>query len=381
MRIFITRGILLHDTSEDYYTFLNAVLSIIIERNPEHEFIIHSPEADTEIFSFANATHVKLRNIRRHPLLVKMWYDVKFPAVLKKYRAELFISFDGLCSMTTGIPQVIVFRESFLLNNSATRSRLRSSYYLRFMKKSLQKAKEIICCSDFRKQDLLFQHLIDANKLHVMPPAVNEIFQPLSEDEKQEVRIKYCDGKNYFAYTGTTKESQDLFNILKGFSAFKKRQKSNLKLLLMGNSQHYAPKFMDSLGTYKYRSDVVVAKNVAEGERARLIGSAYAVICVAHSEIIIFPVLQALKCGVPVIIPDSPTIREIAGDEALYCDAADSDSIGQQMMNIYKDESFRNTLAEKGKVKTTKYSFDRSAELFWEYISGTKVDFKSRAMD
>jgi len=50
-------------------------------------------------------------------------------------------------------------------------------------------------------------------------------------------------------------------------------------------------------------------------------------------------------------------------------------------MNIYKDESFRNTLAEKGKVKTTKYSFDRSAELFWEYISGTKVDFKSRAMD
>jgi len=101
MRIFITRGILLHDTSEDYYTFLNTVLRIIIERNPEHEFIIHSPEADTEIFSFANATHVKLRNIRRHPLLVKMWYDVKFPAVLKKYRAELFISFDGLCSMTT----------------------------------------------------------------------------------------------------------------------------------------------------------------------------------------------------------------------------------------------------------------------------------------
>ena len=376
MRIFITRGILLHDTSEDYYTFLNAVLRIIIERNPEHEFIIHSPEADTEIFSFANATHVKLRNIRRHPLLVKMWYDVKFPAVLKKYRAELFISFDGLCSMTMGIPQIIVFNDSLLTKNSNRWSKLRSSNYIRFLQKSLQKAKTIICCSDFRKQDLMLRYLAEANKLDVMYPAVKEIFQPLNEDVKEEIRMNFCEGKNYFAYTGTMQQRQDLFNVLKGFSAFKKRQKSNWKLVLMGNPHQYDKKFMGSLATYKYRGDVVVTKNVNEGERARLVGSAYAVICSAPSEIMVYPILQALRCGVPVITADTPVAREIAGDEALYCDPADSESIATQMMTLYKDESFRITLIEKAKVNATKFNFDRSAKLFWEYISGTKVDFK-----
>src|SRR4030095_4572472 len=126
MRIFVTTGVLLHDVSEDYYIFLNDVLKIIIERNAEHDFIIHSHKTDTGIILSANVTRVRMRNVMRHSLLVKMWYDFKLPAILKKFKADVFISFDGLCSMTTGIPQFIVFNDSFLLSNSARGSRFRS---------------------------------------------------------------------------------------------------------------------------------------------------------------------------------------------------------------------------------------------------------------
>jgi glycosyltransferase involved in cell wall biosynthesis len=310
-----------------------------------------------------------------------MWYDLKLPAILKKYRADLFISFDGFCSMTTGIPQFIVFNDSFLLNDAAVLSRPRSIFYNRFMQKSLQKAKTIICISDFRKQDLRLRYLVDADKIDVIYPAVNEPFQALNEDVKEKVRMKYCDGKNYFVFTGTMEKRQDLINLLKGFSAFKKRQKSNWKLLLISYPHQYERNFIESLANYKYRSDVVVAKNVNEVERAGLIGSAYAVICAAHSEMMVFPILQALKCEVPLITTNCPAGREVAGDAALYYDHADSESIAGQMMNIYKDESFRSMLIEKGKEKVMKYSFDKSAKLFWEFISGTKVDFKSHGVD
>jgi len=375
MRIFVTTGVLLHDTSEDFYSFLNEVLRIVINRNAEHEFIIHSNDSDARVFCANNVTCVKMRNVIRGSLLVKMWYDLKLPTILKKYKADLSISFDGFCSMTMGIPQIIVFNDSFLLG------RPRSIFYNRFIQKSLQKATTIICISDFRKQDLGLRYLVDANKLAVIYPAVKGTFQPLNEDVKEEIRMKYCDGKNYFAFTGTVEKRQELFNLLKSFSAFKKRQKSNWKLLLTGYPHQYDRNFMDSLASYKYRSDVVVVKNFNEVERAGLIGSAYAVICEAHSEIMVFPILQALMCGVPLITADTPAVREVAGNEALYYDPADSESIASQMMSIYKDESFRSTLIEKGREKVMKYSFDKSAKLFWEYIFGTKVDFKSHGMD
>ena len=51
----------------------------------------------------------------------------------------------------------------------------------------------------------------------------------------------------------------DLLNLLKAFSVFKKRQKSNWKLVLTGNLRQYDKKFLEDLRTYKYRDDVVMA--------------------------------------------------------------------------------------------------------------------------
>ncbi len=361
MRIFVTTGVLLHHFSEDYNIFLSEILKIICERNADHKFIVHSHEADEGKFSRSNVTHIKVRNLIRHPLRVKLWYDLKLPAILKKHKADLFISFDGLCSMTTGIPQIIVFNDSLLLSRSTTGSGLPSSKNMRLLQKSLQKAKTIICYSESRRQDLVHRYLVDANKLDVMYPAVKEIFHPLNESLKEEVRIRFCDGRNYFAYAATMEQHGDLFNLLKGFSAFKKLQKSNWKLVLMANAQQYDRKFMDSLVTYKYRDDVVVAKNVNEGERARLIGSAYAVICPARSEHMVFPILQALKCGVPVITTDAAVLKEFSGEDALHYNPGDPESIAGQMMNLYKDEAFRSMLIEKGKAKTPKYNLEHAA--------------------
>ena len=379
MTIIVNTGVLPHAGSEDYHCFLNEVLRIVINRNREHEFIILTQDADArKLFTTDNVAHVRKHNALRQSLAVKMWYDLKLPAILKKYKADLYISFDGLCSMTAGIPQIILLNDLSFLIDSPKLGLLRSLFYKRFMKQSLQKASTIICNSEISKKDVMLRYSVPANKIGVVYPAVKETFQPVNEAVKEEVRLKHSDGKNYFACTGAMRIREDLFNMLKAFSAFKKRQKSNWKLLLMGHPHQYDKKFMDSLATYKYRSDVVVATG---HERALLTGSAYAVICEVYAECMAFPLLQALKCDVPVITADTPAAREIAGDNALYFDPADPGNIADSMMSIYKDESLRNALIEKGKVTANTFSFDKSATLFWEIISGTKAVFNSDGMD
>jgi glycosyltransferase involved in cell wall biosynthesis len=80
------------------------------------------------------------------------------------------------------------------------------------------------------------------------------------------------------------------------------------------------------------------------------------------------PVLEAMKCNVPVITSFGSSMEEIAGDAALYADAKNFEDIAAKMMLIYKDEKLRKELIEKGKTIAARYSWQRTAELLWQSI-------------
>ena len=61
-------------------------------------------------------------------------------------------------------------------------------------------------------------------------------------------------------------------------------------------------------------------------------------------------------------------MQEVAGEAALYFDPARFEDMAEKLMRIYKDESLRGTLVEKGKVMATRYSWERTAGLLWESI-------------
>ena len=243
------------------------------------------------------------------------------------------------------------------------------------MHKIVQRAGVLVCGSDVKKKDLMLRYPGNEKKINVVYPAAMETFQPLNELVKDEVRKKYCDEKNYFVYAGTIQQRNNLLNLLKAFSIFKKRQKSNWRLVLTGCLRQYDKKFINDLRSYKYRDDVVMAANEKHNDTARLIGSAYALICAADSDGSVFPILQALKCQVPIIAADTPICREIAGEAALYVNPADPDNIGDQMMRMYKDESLRTSLIEKGKIEGARYSLDKSAAHLWRCICMTGTNY------
>ena len=125
MKIVVNTGVLLHANSEYYRHFLNEVLEIIINRNREHEFIILTEDADIKKFLFSsNVTKVIRRYTLRNSLLLKIWYDIKLPYILKKYKADLFVSFDGFCSLTTRRPQCVLLNDLSLFSYSSPGSRL-----------------------------------------------------------------------------------------------------------------------------------------------------------------------------------------------------------------------------------------------------------------
>ncbi|MEI6088183.1 MAG: glycosyltransferase family 1 protein, partial [Bacteroidota bacterium] len=152
---------------------------------------------------------------------------------------------------------------------------------------------------------------------------------------------------------------------------FKKWQKSNMKLLVAGRLAWQYEGLIEKLKSYKYRDDLVLLNYVSDDELAKITASAYALVYPSFFEGFGLPILEAMQSGTPVICSNTSSMPEAAGAAALFADPNDPDAIAKQMLAIYKDESLRDELIQKGKLRAAEFNWDKTADLVWNAILKT----------
>ena len=367
MVIAVNTRFLLKESMEGYGYFIREVFSRITRQQPQHQFyfLFDRPYDLGFIFS-GNVTPLVIAPPARHPLLWKYWYDVKVPLVLRKIKADVFVSPDGFASLATKVPQCLVIHDLGFLHYPDMYKRNQAAFYKRYTPKYVKKATAIATVSQFSKNDLLQHYPVKPEKITVVYSAAKEIFAPVDMDTKTAVKEKYTDNKEYFVYAGAIHPRKNIINLLKAFSIFKKWQRSSMKLVLAGRLAWKNDEFLQLLQTYKYKNDVVLTGYIEEKALVELIGAAYALVYPSLFEGFGVPVLEAMKCQVPVLTSAGSSMAEIAEEAALYFDPQSPTDMADKLMQVYKDETLRNVLIQKGKPLAHKYTWQRTADLLWQ---------------
>ncbi|HEY0066595.1 MAG TPA: hypothetical protein VGB46_04510, partial [Flavisolibacter sp.] len=112
MIIAVNTRLLLKDGLEGCGYFIREVFRIMADKYPQHHFYFLFDRPYDPSFVFGkNITPIVITPPARHPILWKYWFDVKVPAVLKKIKADVFVSADGFCSLATRVPQCLVVHD------------------------------------------------------------------------------------------------------------------------------------------------------------------------------------------------------------------------------------------------------------------------------
>jgi glycosyltransferase involved in cell wall biosynthesis len=368
MKIVFNTKSLLYTRQQDKY-FLRESLKRLINKFPEHDFTIMTDHSDSNFYeALKNVTVINIRQPLRHTLLRKLWFDFRLPAILKKCKADVFVSADVFCSLATTLPQCLLLHDLIFLYELNAAKKSIPFFFKRTFPKFLHKAASIATGSAFLKKDLSLRYKIAEEKIDVVAPAAREAFVPVDESVKEDTKSTYCAGKSYFIYTQAVHSKKSIMTLLKAFSIFKKRQKSNWKLVVTGTIENDSRSFTDSLKAYKYRDDIVWTGIVKENDLVKLIGSAYALIRPIQQDDAAGSLLDAISCHIPVIASADLVTKEIAGDAVLTANTNDYTDVAEKMMLLYKDESLRNDLVEKGKKVIEQYNWDKTADAFWRSI-------------
>ena len=221
----------------------------------------------------------------------------------------------------------------------------------RWLRKSAASYGEIFTYSELTRSELTKLIPGIAQKIIVKTPQADTAYVVTDDDARDVVRYQFTQGDAYFLYQGPIHPAANLINLLKGFSVFKKRIGSNMKLVLCGPQGEYAANFLADLENYKYRNDVVVTGDVGPYDQVSLLSSAYALVHPCRWERFGIPVVNAMKAGVPVLTVAGSSMAEFTGMAGMFFDPTDPEEIGRKLILIYNDEQMRADMIGTGLIK------------------------------
>ena len=141
-----------------------------------------------------------------------------------------------------------------------------------------------------------------------------------------------------------------------------------MQLLIVANNYLPGSLFEKSLQSYKYRNEVKLLPNLPEDELVKIIAAAYVSVYATFKTASYRSVVQAMQCGVPVIVSNTLLMNEICKDVALFTDPAVFKNIADKMMLAFKDETLRNDLVAKGKLRAASFNVSAANDLLWQCI-------------
>ncbi|MCE4563566.1 glycosyltransferase family 4 protein [Maribellus sp. CM-23] len=366
MIIAVNTRLLIKGKLEGIGWFTYETLKRMTLNHPEHEFIFlfDRPYSPDYVFS-ENVKPVVVGPPTRHPVLWYLWFEYQIPRILKKYKANLFLSPDGYLSLRTKVPQLGVIHDINFVHRPDDLPWLKAKYYNHFFPKFARIARRIATVSFYSKEDITRSYKVDYDKIDVVYDGINQIFEPISEKEKVEVKKRYTGGADYFLFVGALHPRKNVSGLLKAFDAFKSVKGDATKMVVVGGEMHKTGDIHETYENMRYRNDVIFTGRVSSKELHDIFGGALALTFVPFFEGFGIPIVEAMSAGIPVICSNTTSIPEVGGGAVMYADPLKIDQIADAMLRIHEDCDLRKTLVEKGFIQKNKFSWDETARLLW----------------
>lgn len=372
MVIAVNTRLLIKGKLEGIGWFTFETLKRMTVNHPEHHFIFIFDRPFNPDYIFAdNITPVVIGPPTRHPVLWYLWFEYQIPRVLKKYKADLFLSPDGYLSLRTKVPQLGVIHDINFVHRPADLPWLKAKYYNFYFKKFAKVAKRIATVSFYSKEDITRSFKVDYDKIDVVYDGINQNFTPTSSEEQALVREKYTEGLPYFLFVGALHPRKNVNGLLRAFDAFKSVNGNQTKLVIVGGEMHKTGEIFETYENMRFKKDVVFTGRVNTEELHYIFGAAMALTFVPFFEGFGIPVVEAMSAGVPVICSNTTSIPEVGGNAVLYADPCKIEQITEAMIKMAGNAEFRSDLIEKGFVQKNKFSWDETARLLWMSVERT----------
>lgn len=223
------------------------------------------------------------------------------------------------------------------------------------------RADAIIAPSLATKEDVVARLRVPAERIHVIPEAVDSDFAPPSAAEARAAVAARFGVDRYVLYVGQFDPRKNLDALLGAFARAAERD-PGLRLVIVGQLGKLASYLEAALLRAPGARDRVVVTGFVDD---RMLAALYAgAECLLHASLLegfgLTP-LESLAAGTPVVAYRAGAVAEVVGDAGLLVEEGDRDALGDALVTYLGDADLARSLRAKAKARAAMFSWDRAA--------------------
>lgn len=289
----------------------------------------------------------------------RLWTHARFAAALWQDRPDVtFVPAHTLPVWFPGKAVVTVHDLGYVYFPGAHTERSRR--YLEWSTRhSVRRATRVLADSLATSKDLAAHYGVSENKIKLVYPGVDESLAPVTDaGTLAAMRRRYGLPERYLLFIGTLQPRKNIARIVQGYARWRASQPETDVALVLAGPQGwlYDPSWTAGV------TGIVMPGYVADEDIPALYSAAEALVFPTLHEGFGFPVLEAMRCGTPVITSNTSSLPEVAGEAALLVNARSIDEIAAAIGRLMSDEALRADLVTKGFEQATRFTWQQAAE-------------------
>jgi len=237
-------------------------------------------------------------------------------------------------------------------------------------------SKAVIAISNSTKDDILRHYPFASKKVFVTHLAYDkEVFNTnIPDEDVRRVKKSYAIVDDYIVYLSTLKPSKNVEGLLEAFGLLKSKNKiQNTKLVIAGKKGWLYESIFERVKALGLTKDIIFTDFVPEEDKAPLIKGAKVFVLPSFWEGFGLDVLNAMACGVPVVVSDAGSLPEVAGEAGVIVNPYKTESIAKGIAKVLSMNDLEyNKLVEKGLRQVQKFSWEKTAKMTIEILEKVK---------
>lgn len=334
----------------------------------ENEYVVFvKPDEDTE--TLKNTANFKIVELAGGPYPI--WEQFALPKAAKKEGCDILHCTSNTAPINPGMPLIVTLHDIIYLEGISIFKKGGTWYqkfgnmYRRYVVPIVvKKSDKIITVSKFERNRIKeFFGLPQLDQsLVAIYNGVTEHFAPVTDKaELKRVKEKYKLPDRYFFFLGNTDPKKNTPGVLKAFSDYLKKTKEDVYLVMLDFEKQSLNNILNDINAPELIDRIILTGYVINSDLPSIYNQCEIFLYPSLRESFGIPMLEAMRCGVPVITSSTSSMPEVSGDAAYIVDPYKPEEITNAIIEINSNKQLRDNLVKKGLKQAEKFSWKNMA--------------------
>jgi glycosyltransferase involved in cell wall biosynthesis len=345
------------------YNYVKNFLDLISKYDNLNEYYLFLPNNHIEL-NVDQTNFVKIvcevNTNNRYKRII--YENFKLPFLCRKNKIDFMIWPIDTIAFFTNTKNIVISHDFLPIISPKQFSFIKRTYLSFMLKNTTRKADFFFFISKTTESEFKSLNLRKKYKSIIFPNSINYHFKTVIEKSKiDDFKLRYNLTNPYWIYVAHNYPHKNHIKLILAFSGFKRKQKTNVKLILRGDNLEFNEKIKSLVNELELYDSIVFLPKLSFKDLPLLYNSADALVFPSLYEGGGIPLMEAQACGCPIMASNISAVLEFCKNSSYMFDPNSVDSIIETMSLFY-------LLDKSTKMKKVEFGIENTKELRPDFL-------------